>query len=591
MSQGTELDPVARKNLNLWLEEPYDAKTRQEVKNLLKINPKEAVDAFYCNLSFGTGGMRGIMGIGTNRMNPYTVRAATQGLANYVLKQPAPPEGHSAFIGYDSRHNSRYFAEEAAKVLAANKIRVFLCKDLRPTPLVSFGCRFNHCTTAIMITASHNPKEYNGYKVYWSDGGQVLPPHDEAIIAEVAKISSPAEVKSVPDINNPLIKLVGEEIDTAYIAEGSKLQIYREDNLKYGKSLNVVYTSLHGTGITLAPKMFSAWGFENVGYVDKQIIPDPEFTTTPFPNPEEKEALSLGIAKLKETQGDLLIATDPDADRMGVVVFHKGEPVILNGNQIACLCLAHICEGLASTGKLPKNGAFIKSIVTTELFQTICRDYSKLCFNVLTGFKYIAEMIRGWESDPEGYEYVFGAEESYGYLYGTLTRDKDAIIASVVICEAALHAKRKGLTLVDQLDALYKKYGVYVDEVLSIKFEETKEGKEQMAASMKNLRENGPKTIGGVAVMTTEDYQTLIKTNHSTGHAEPIESAVSNVILWRLADGSKLVVRPSGTEPKVKLYCGTVINPSPILEEAIKEGEKRTQALLSELKSTITRKN
>lgn len=587
MSSGTEFDPVTRKNLDLWLEGPYDDETKSQIKTLIKESPKEAVDAFYCNLSFGTGGMRGIMGVGTNRMNLYTVRAATQGLANYVSRQPSPLGGHSAFIGYDSRHNSRFFAEEAAKVLAANQIQVYLCKDLRPTPLVSFGCRYKHCTTAIMITASHNPRDYNGYKVYWSDGAQVLPPHDEAIISEVNKITSPVQVKTVTDLKNPLISFVGEEIDRVYIDEGSRLQLYPELNKKHGSELKVVYTSLHGTGITLAPRMFAAWGFTKVKYVDQQIIPDPDFPTATVPNPEEKAALALGIDKLKQTESDILIATDPDADRMGVVVSHQGDPIILTGNQIACICLEHICEGLTDSGKMPKSAAFIKTIVTTELFQAICDGISKPCINVLTGFKYIAEKIRGWENDPHGNAYVFGAEESYGYLYGTLTRDKDAIISSALICEVALHAKRKGLTLVDLLHSLYKKYGVYTDEVLSVIFAESKEGKEQMKACMKKLRENYPKSIGGVPVVRIEDFKTLKIIDCSTGKSKPLHSPVSDVILWWLEDNTKLIARPSGTEPKVKLYCGTVVKNHASIHDNLIEGKKRTQTFLANLKKLI----
>lgn len=580
-----ELDPKAASNIAHWLNGQYDEKTKIAIRQLVKENPKEATDAFYSSLSFGTGGMRGLMGIGTNRINEYTIRAATQGLANYVNKQPPTPDGHSAFIGFDSRHHSETFAHEAAKVLAANGIRVFLCKDFRPTPLVSFGCRLKKCTTAIMITASHNPPEYNGYKVYWSDGGQVLPPHDIEIMEEVEKITDPTMVKSVHTLENPLITMVSEDIDAPYLDEGCKLQNYPESNKLYGKDLKIIYTSLHGTGITLTPKMLLGWGFSNVSFVKKQIIPDGNFPEAKSPNPEDPSALALGIKELKITCGDILIANDPDADRMGVVVMHHGEAVMVNGNQIACLCLEHLCAALTTQNHMPQKAAFIKTIVTTELFMAICNHYKKKCFNVLTGFKYIAEMILEWEKDPKGCQFIFGAEESYGYLYGTLTRDKDAVIASALIAEIALQAKRQGKTLIDLLHDLYQRHGVFVEDVLSIVFEDTKEGKEKMTQGMQDLRKNVPNEINGIAVIAFEDYLSSIRTDFLHNRKEKILLPISNVILFLLADGSKLVVRPSGTEPKIKLYCGVV---NPIVEsidETLKHSKAHAEQLLGSLKS------
>lgn len=589
MTATNELDPVTASNINLWLDGRYDEKTKEIVRQLVTDNPKEATNAFYTNLSFGTGGMRGVMGVGTNRMNDYTIRAATQGLANYVNKQLAPPQGHSAFIGYDSRHHSKTFAEEAAKVLAANGIKVYLCTDLRPTPLVSFGCRLKKCTTAIMITASHNPPEYNGYKVYWSDGGQVLPPHDTGIMEEVAKITDPASVKVLTSIDNPMISLVSEQIDAPYIDEGSKLQNYPKINQVNGEKLKIVYTSLHGTGITLAPKMLAAWGFSNVIYVDKQIIPDGDFPTANYPNPEEKVALSLGIERLEATHSDILIATDPDADRVGVAVLHEGKAALLTGNQMASLCLEYICEALTSQDIMPEKAAFIKTIVTTELFKAICDHYKKPCFNVLTGFKYIAQMILEWEEDPQGYQYIFGGEESYGYLFGTLTRDKDAIIVSALICEMALYANLRGKTLIDLLHDLYRKYGVFVEKLMSVGFEESKAGKEKMNQAMTKLRHETPSRINGIEVVAVEDYSSGIKTNLETNKTEKITLPSSDVVLFWLADKSKLIVRPSGTEPKIKIYCGVVTPTKTSIDAAVSEAEGKAAELLKSLNLILTK--
>ncbi|MFQ5728850.1 MAG: phospho-sugar mutase, partial [Waddliaceae bacterium] len=405
------LDEATQKNVNLWLEGDVDENSKDEIRKLLQENPKEVTDAFYTKLSFGTGGLRGIMGVGTNRMNRYTVRMATQGLANYLLKQPETGPHHAVFIGYDSRHRSRFFAEESAKVLAGNGIQVYLCTELRPTPLVSFGCRYKQCSAAIMITASHNPPKYNGYKVYWNDGGQVISPHDQAIIKETNGISDLSKVKAVDDLSHELITLVGKEVDEAYLETIRGYQHYPEENKQHGKDLKVIFTSLHGTGITLVPETLKEWGFTNLAYVESQIVPDGDFPTVKSPNPEERKALQLGIETLEKMDADLLIATDPDADRVGVAIKHEGEVHLLNGNQVACICLYHICEALTAQGRMPKKAGFVKTIATTELFKAIAEGYSGACFDVLTGFKYIAALIREWEQDPDGYRYIFGGEE------------------------------------------------------------------------------------------------------------------------------------------------------------------------------------
>jgi len=581
------IDPITEQHISEWLNGPYDDETKATIKKLLIENPKEIIDAFYTTLSFGTGGLRGLMGVGTNRMNSYTVSRATQGLANYLKKESKADTPLSVFIGYDSRHHSKSFAESAARVLAANGIHVYLCPEIRPTPFVSFGCRYKHCSAAIMVTASHNPKEYNGYKVYWNDGAQVLPPHDVGIIDEVNKITKLEQVKLVSTIHNSHIEYVDLSLDTAYLEAIKNLQLYPEKNKTHGDKIKVVYTSLHGTGITLAPRAFADCGFINISYVEKQCIPDGDFPTLKSPNPEEKLALKLGIELLEKIEGDLLIATDPDADRVGVAVRHLGEVVILNGNQVACILLYHICEALIATNKMAENAAFIKTIVTTELFKEIANSYNKECFDVLTGFKYIAEKIREWESTENGPQYIFGGEESYGYLFGTIVRDKDAISTATLIVEAALQAKLQEKTLVDLLHEIYKKFGVFVENLISVKFDETKLGKEQMQKGMENIEKNPPKIINGIAVISLENYAKSTKTDLTTGKVEKLVLPQSDVLIFRLEDGSKLIVRPSGTEPKIKIYGGVVVKEFENIESAFKEGQKKVETLLDALKKCM----
>lgn len=588
LTEPLVFDVTTQKNINLWLEGQYDEEVKSQIRHLIKEDPQQIIDSFYTNLSFGTGGLRGLMGVGTNRMNFYTVRAATQGLANYLLKQPNEQyQEHAVFIGYDSRHYSREFAEETAKVLAGNGIRVYIFKELRPTPLVSFGCRSKNCIAAIMITASHNPPAYNGYKVFWSDGGQVISPHDKGIIREVNQIIDPTMVKMVGSFSHPLINEIDAEIDDAYISAISTLQHYPKINREEGHRLKVIYTSLHGTGITVVPKALQAWGFPTPLYVEPQIIPDGSFPTVSSPNPEEASALKMGIDMMLETKSDLLIATDPDTDRMGIAVRHHNQSVLLNGNQISAICLEHICGALSSQNRLPARAAFIKTIGTTELFQAICDAYQRPCINVLTGFKYISEKIREWEKVPNGFEYIFGGEESFGYLLGTYTRDKDAVVSSALISEAALQANLEGKTLVDKLYDLYSKYGVYQESLLSINFGETKEGKQQMALGMQLLRETKLVQINGIPVVALEDYLASTKYYLGSNKAEPLTLPVSDVLLYWLADGSKIMIRPSGTEPKVKIYCGVFDKTCSSIEEGIAACQKRCNSLLQFLKEQL----
>lgn len=547
------LDATTKSNVEKWLQGDFDEQTKAQIQDLIDRKPEELVNAFYTHLKFGTGGMRGLMGPGTNRMNIYTVRGAAQGLANYLLKQDFSSSSISVLIGYDSRLNSRLFAEEAARVLAANGIRAYLNKELRPVPLVSFGTRFKHCQAGIMITASHNPPEYNGFKVYWGHGAQVLPPHDKGIVEEVNKIESLDKI-GVADLKDPNIVWVGPEIDEAYLQTITELQSCHNDNQELGDTLRIVYTSLHGTGITLVPQALAMWGFIDTHIVESQEKPDGRFPTVPAPNPEIREALKIGIECLVENNGDILLATDADTDRVGCVVNHNNKITILDGNEIACICLEHILQSLSRSKRLPERPALIKSIVTTELFQAIASFYEIPCFNVLTGFKYIGQMINRWENDPNGFQYIFGGEESYGYLLGDYARDKDAVISCCVLAEAALQAKKEGKTLIDRLHGIYDKYGVYRAKLDSLNFGETKEGREQMQSAMVRLRGSPPEQILGNKILVIDDYLSSTKTILKSGETEKLELPTSDVLVFWLEDGSKIAIRPSGTEPKVKVY-------------------------------------
>lgn len=578
----SRLEPEVQKRVLDWLNGSYDEESKNQVRTLLKNDLKTLNDAFYTDLSFGTGGLRGLMGIGSNRMNIYTVRKATQGLAQYLLK--TGPGKKSVFISYDSRHNSPSFATDAARVLAANGIQVYLTKDIRPTPFVSFGCRYKHCNAAVMITASHNPAEYNGYKVYWEDGGQVVPPHDIGIINEVEEIHSLDQVK-LTKANDPLIQIVDETIDKAYIDAIRPLRLHATEDAQHGNELKIAYTSLHGTGITLAPPALKDWGFSNLTFVEKQIIPDGDFPTVKSPNPEYKETLQLGIEHLLKTGADLLIATDPDADRLGVVVLHRGKPEILTGNEIAAICIYHICQTLTEQNKMPENGAFVTTIVSSDLLKAIAESFHKACFEVLTGFKYIAEKIRLWETSG-ACRFLFGAEESYGYLFGTVARDKDAIISACLVAECALKAKMQHLTLIDILHQIYRKYGVYREKQLSMTCPGL-EGLKQINTFMVNLRKQLPKNFAGKKVLSIEDYESGIKQSLKSGKTEKLTLPKSDVLLFRLEDDSKLIVRPSGTEPKIKIYAGVKRAQFDSIEQGISECEQRLDTLLAAVKTIL----
>lgn len=549
------MDKEIQEKVNLWLSNDYDEATRNEVLRLQKEDPKELSDAFYRDLEFGTGGLRGIMGVGTNRMNKYTVGAATQGLANY-LKKSFKNEALKVVISYDSRLHSREFAQISAEILSANNIKVFLFDELRPTPILSFAVRHLQCNAGIMITASHNPKEYNGYKVYWEDGGQLVPPHDVNVIKEVNKITS---VKQVEWTAKPeLIEMVGENVDKAYFDLLLPLSMNPE-SIKKAKKLKIVYTPLHGTGITMVPKALKMFGFEDVVLEEAQSIPDGNFPTVKSPNPEEKSALELALKKADEVNADLILATDPDADRVGIAVRNaEGKMQLLNGNQTGTLLFHYMLSQCQQTGKMPQNPFAVKTIVTTDLIRRVALDFNVECFDVLTGFKYIAEVIRANEGKKH---FVVGGEESYGYLIGDFVRDKDAISACCLIAEMAAHymvnntANHKLLT--DVLHDIYCSYGFFKESLLSLT-EKGQEGVAKIKAMMDNYRQNPPKTLGGQPVVMMKDYSASRSYDLVNSTNELINLPTSNVLQFFTADGSKITVRPSGTEPKIKFYFGVV---------------------------------
>lgn len=582
MAQHIPISPEIMERINVWLKAPYDATTQSEIREKLHEDPQSLIDAFFTDLSFGTGGMRGLMGVGTNRLNKYTIQIATQGLANYLRLDKK--ENLSVCIGFDSRHHSQEFAKHAACVLAGNGIHVYLLPELRPTPYISFACRYKKCDAAIMITASHNPKEYNGYKVYGRDGAQVVHPHDTAIMREVAQVKTLSQVHTVP-LDDPHIEIVDLNLDEAYLSAIRSLQHFPQENHMHGSSLGITYTSLHGTGITLVPPALKDWGFTRVHYVPSQIQPDGDFPTVRFPNPEYPETLSLGIQEMLATGSDLLIANDPDADRVGVVVMHGGKPILLNGNEIAAICVDYLCEVLSPP---PPQGAFVTTIVTTELIKVIAHAHQLHCCEVLTGFKYIGEKIHAWESSQNGYTFIFGAEESYGYLLGTHSRDKDAIILSCLIAEIALYAKQQHKTLVDRLHQIYKRYGVYREKQYSLNFKPGKEGMQEMEQLMNNLRTHLPKQIGQQTVVEMEDYQVGKRIEMHSQSIHKLDLPPSDVLLFRLQDHTRLVIRPSGTEPKIKIYASTHAPSAADIDRAIAECDSQLDYIIQSLQHDLS---
>jgi phosphoglucomutase len=541
------MDAAIQEKINLWLTENYDKATRDEVSRLQQENPNELTESFYRNLEFGTGGLRGLMGVGTNRMNKYTVGMATQGFANY-LKKSFPDQQVKVAIAHDSRNNSRFFAETAANVFAANAIKVFLFQSLRPTPELSFAIRYLHCQGGLVCTASHNPKEYNGYKAYWDDGGQLVPPHDKNVIAEVEKIAGIDEVKWGGGEMN--ITMIGKDIDEAYIAMVRSLSVYPEV-IERQHNLRIVYTPIHGTGIKLVPEVLQRFGFTNVHVVDEQATPDGNFPTVVYPNPEESEAMSIGLRKALQIDADILLGTDPDADRVGIgVKDRKGQWMLMNGNQTAVLAFNYMIEARKAKGIAEPNDMVVKTIVTTDLIDEIARRSGVKCYNVLTGFKYIAELIK----EKEGTEnYVIGGEESYGLMIGSQIRDKDAVSAVALLCEMAAYEKDKGRSLYDKLIDLYVQFGFYKESLISIT-KKGMNGQKEIAEMMSAYRSHPPVSINGSPVVQLLDYELRTGKNLQTGESWAIGLPASNVLQFILADGSKISARPSGTEPKIKFY-------------------------------------
>jgi len=573
------MESKTQKNIETWLNGNYDAESKAVIRKLMTTDLTALEDAFYCDLEFGTGGLRGIMGVGTNRMNKYTVGMATQGLANY-LKEQFPNQTIKVAIAYDSRNNSRYFSEVAAEVMSANGVFTYLFDALRPTPELSFAIRHLGCQSGIVITASHNPKEYNGYKAYWTDGGQLVPPHDKNVIEHVRKI------KSIDDVNftrnEQFIQIIGKEIDEIYIGKLKTLSLHPELIEKH-RHIPIVYTPLHGTGRELVPAALKAFGFENVQIVAEQSVADGNFPTVASPNPEETEALTLAIKQAEQTDAELVIATDPDADRVGIAIKNnRGEFILPNGNMTASLIVYYMLKQWKQAGKLNGKQFIVKTVVTTELLKDIANQYDVECFDVLTGFKYIAEKIREVEHEKQ---YICGGEESYGYMIGSFSRDKDAVIAACIIAEIAAWAKEQGKSLFDILTDIYLEFGFYRESLLSI----TKKGINgalEIKQMMQNFRTNPPQTIDGQKIIRIKDYKTQQDTDLISGQTEAIHLPVSDVLQFFLEDGSKVTMRPSGTEPKIKFYFSvkTALNDRNAVEETGNYLEEKIKRITSALK-------
>ncbi|HBO75606.1 MAG TPA: phosphoglucomutase, partial [Marinilabiliales bacterium] len=547
--QNEILTDVKRK-AQQWLNGNIDEESKKQIRHLLENDENELVESFYRELEFGTGGLRGIMGVGTNRMNIYTVGMATQGLCNYLLKQ-FPNQEISVAFAHDSRNNGRLFCETAAQICSANGIKVYLFDALRPTPELSFAIRHLGCKSGVVVTASHNPKEYNGYKVYWEDGGQIIDPHDTNIIVEVQKITSVDEVKWKG--NKAEIITIGDDIDQVYIQALKGLSLSPEA-IKNQNQLKIVYTPIHGTGVKLVPMALKAIGFTNIIAVPEQNIPDGNFPTVHSPNPEESAALNMAIEKAKETGADLVMATDPDADRVGIAVKNKeGIFELLNGNQTGSFLLYYLLTKWKENGKLKGREYVVKTIVTTELIAKMANDFKVEYHDVLTGFKYIADIIKRSEGTKT---FIGGGEESYGYLAADFVRDKDAVMSCMLIAEAAAWATDQGKSIFDVLADIYMKYGFYKEKLVNL-VRKGKSGAEEIQQMMSSYRSNPPQFINGSAVIKIKDYQSQKEMNFITGTKDIIRLPKSNVLQFLTADGTIVSVRPSGTEPKIKFYIGT----------------------------------
>lgn len=550
----TNLDPQILEKARLWLQAPYDSETRKAVQGMLDENQvEELTDSFYKDLEFGTGGLRGIMGYGTNKINKYTLGKATQGFSNY-LKKTYPVEEIKVAISYDSRNNSREFAKIVRDVFSANDIVVHFFNELRPTPQLSFAIRHLNCHGGVMLTASHNPKEYNGYKAYGRDGGQLVAPHDKLVIDEVNAITDLNDIKfDAKDVN---IRVVGKEIDEEYIKQLKTLSI-NPDIVNKQSDLKIVFSSIHGTGITVVPATLRTWGFTNVSVVEQQEQPDGNFPTVVYPNPEEKDAMALAIADAERLDADLVMATDPDADRVGLAIKNNhGKFELLNGNQIFALLAEYVLGSLKRSGESFENAYVVKTIVTTNLVAEIAKHYQVPCHDVLTGFKYIGELMTANEGKKR---FVMGGEESYGFLIGDLVRDKDAVVSCAFIAEMAAYFKNEGKSVYETLQSIYAKYGYFKEKQVSLT-KKGKSGADEIKEMMTQFRANSPQQLGGIDVIAVKDYKSSELHDLQNDRKEPINLPKSDVLQFVTAEGDIISIRPSGTEPKIKFYCNVKID-------------------------------
>lgn len=569
------INEAIRAKVDLWLNAAIDDESKAAIQAMDEI---ELTDSFYKDLEFGTGGLRGIMGVGSNRMNKYTIGMATQGLANY-LKKSFPNENIKVAIAHDSRNNSRFFAETTAAVFSANGIYSYLFEDLRPTPELSFAIRKLGCKSGVVLTASHNPKEYNGYKAYWDDGAQVIAPHDKNIIKEVQAIAGFEQVKFQKD--NSKIEIIGRELDEAYIQEILNLTLSPEV-IEKQRALKIVFSPIHGTAITLVPEVLKRKGFENINVVEEQAIPNGNFPTVVYPNPEEREAMSLALQKANEIHADLVMATDPDADRVGIAARNAdGEFEILNGNQAASLLIYYLLTKWKENGKLNGKQMIVKTIVTTDLLDRMAESFGVDCPNTLTGFKFIAALIKALEGEKE---FIGGGEESYGYMISDFVRDKDAIASCAMLAEMCAWAKNQGLTVFQLLAKIYTEYGFYLEDLISIT-KKGMQGAEEIQQMMADFRANPPQSIDGSQVVKVMDYQSAKMKDLTTGIESNIDLPKSNVLQFLLADGSKISARPSGTEPKIKFYVS--VNQPMGTEAEYDSVKQQLQAKIEQIKADL----
>ncbi len=545
------LDLIVKERAEKWLSDSYDEETRKKVKQLIDNDPKELTESFYKDLEFGTGALRGIMGVGTNRMNVYTVGMATQGLSNY-LKKAFPDEPIRVAVGHDSRNNSRLFAERVADIFAANGFKVYLFDSLRPTPELSFAIRHLHCHSGVVVTASHNPKEYNGYKAYWSDGAQVVAPHDRNIIAEVQKITSPDQVMIWKGDRSENIEILDETFDQIYLEAVHGLSLSPDAVERY-HDMKIVYTPLHGTGVILVPESLRKYGFTNILTVKEQNIPDGNFPTVESPNPEERSAMKMAIELAESEKAEVVLATDPDADRIGMALRDEnGQYVLLNGNQTCSLLVYYIVKRWSELGRLRGKEYIVKTIVTTELVARIAESFGVRHFDCLTGFKYIATVMRNHEQTMQ---YICGGEESFGFLAEDFVRDKDAVSACSLAAEAAAWAKSQDMTLYELLKEMYVRYGFFREALVSV-VRKGKEGQEEIAKMMSDYRSDPPRSLGGSPIVVIKDYLNGEALDLANGSKTPIDMERSNVLQFTTADSTVVSIRPSGTEPKIKFYFG-----------------------------------